>query len=212
MISTKKLELLPDWKKLQDSCKAMAVLDAIFSQEWVYRYYSYDSNWSENEEFFEMRNGEGGQLLILFREEGAVINGYNSEAADFSKEEVTQQLPPVFEEFLFGEPVSSSGTTFCVWTDENGIWTTGNLSEENDFSTELLSALDGKPETYQKWASTYYEGQYTKKGIPLETVSAVFQHEQLTKEIVLALVDDLEDWQQLEEDLIEISYQYHIIH
>lgn len=211
MISTKHMQSLPDAKKLKASCKAMAVLDAIFSQEWIYRYYSFDHNWSENEEFFEMRNGEGGQMLILFRAEGTVINGYSSEANQHHKEKVTHLLPPVYHEFIFGEPVNSSGTTFCLWTDANGNWTTGQLSEEDDFSEELLSALDGVPQTYINWASAYYAGSYVDTGIPLDTVTAIFNHEPLTKEMVLSLVNEIEDWEQLKTDLLEISYQYHII-
>lgn len=211
MISTKNLRALPDWKKLREACKAMAVLDAVLSPDWIYRYYSYDCQWSENEELFEMRNGEGGQMLILFREEGAVINGYTSEMADSNKEALTDQLPAVFEEFIFGEPVSSSGTTFCVWTTADGNWQTGVLPLEEDYSEELLSALDGQPETYLKWASSYYEGIYAGSGIPLETVTHIFQHKPLTTAIVYSLVNKVEDWNQLKEDLTEISYQYHLI-
>lgn len=212
MISTTKLHALPDWKKLREACKAMAVLDAILSPEWVYRYYSYDSHWSENEELFEMRNGEGGQMLILFREEGAVINGYTSEMAESNKEALTNQLPAVFEEFIFGEPVSSSGTTFCVWTTADGNWQTGILPTEDDYSEELLSAMDGQPETYLKWASIYYKGSYTESGIPLKTVTNIFKQEPLTTAMVLSLVKEVEDWDQLKEDLSEISYKYHLIH
>ncbi|MCD7930494.1 MAG: hypothetical protein LUH15_03550 [Tannerellaceae bacterium] len=49
-----------------------------FSPEWEYRYYSYNRKWSDKEEVFEMKNGSGDQMLILFREEGCVINGFTS--------------------------------------------------------------------------------------------------------------------------------------
>jgi hypothetical protein len=88
MISTKKLQLLPDTGKLRAACKSMSVLDSILCQDWTYRYYSYNSEWAEAEEFCEMRNGEGGQLLILFCEEGTVINGFSVEAAETDKTEL----------------------------------------------------------------------------------------------------------------------------
>lgn len=210
MISTKDLKFLPDGKKLQAACKSMAVLDAILSQDWVYRYYSYNSEWSENEEFFEMRNGEGDQLLILFREEGTVINGYAAEAEQGQKEKLTDQLPEAFHEFIFGEPVNSAGTTFCVWQINGKEWTAGIPAETGDHSEELLSPLDGSPATYIKWATDYFKGSYKESGIPLETVSRIFNQEVLTKEMVLSVADQLEDWEQLEEDLLEISYPYHI--
>ena len=209
MIATNNLQLLPGNKTLQSACKAMAVLDAILCQDWVYRYYSYNSQWSEGEEFFEMRNGEGDQLLVLFRNEGAVINGYFSEAEQGEKDKLTARLPEVFHEFIFGEPVNSAGTTFCVWQLNNSPWTTGIPSENDDHSEELLSPLDGEPASYVKWASDYFKGSYKEGGIPLETVVRIFAQEPLTKEMVLSIVDHLEDWDQLTEDLIEISNPYH---
>lgn len=210
MIATKNLLLLPDSKTLKKACKAMAVLDAILCQDWVYRYYSYNSEWSDTEEFFEMRNGEGDQVLILFRAEGTVINGFAQDAEEGNKEQLTDQLPVVFHEFMFGEPVHSAGTTFCVWKSGDEAWATGILSGSDDHSEELLSPLDGKPATYVNWATDYFKGSYKESGIPTEIADRIFNNEPLTKEMVLGIVDDLEDWDQLIEDLIEISYPYHI--
>lgn len=212
MISTKELQLLPDHKNLRAACKAMSVLDAILCQDWVYRYHSYNSEWSEGEEFFEMRNGEGDQLLILFKEEGTAINGYFAEAEQGEKAGLTLGLPEVFHEFLFGEPVHSAGTTFAVWKTGNLDWQTGTPAVSDDHSEELLSPLDGKPETYIKWAMDYFKGSYNQKGIPLDTVTRIFNQETLTKEMVLSIVTELEDWEQLKEDLVEISFPYHISH
>lgn len=210
MINTSDLQLLPDNKKLQSACKAMAVLDAILCQDWTYRYHSYNSQWSEDEEFFEMRNGEGDQLLALFRKEGAVINGYFSEAEQGEKDKLTDQLPEVFHEFIFGEPVASAGTTFSVWQLNGQPWKTGIPAENDDHSAELLTPLDAEPATYIKWASDYFKGSYAEGGIPLDTVTRIFNQEPLTKELISSLVNELEDWDQLVEDLIEISYPYHI--
>ncbi|CAM4157674.1 hypothetical protein SAMN06265348_105170 [Pedobacter westerhofensis] len=210
MISTKDLRLLPDSKKLQEACKAMAVLDAILCQEWVYRYHSYNSDWSEDEQFFEMRNGEGDQLLVLFKNEGTVINGFFAEAEQGDKTLLTQGLPQVFHEFMFGEPVNSAGTTFCVWKTEGLDWATGIPVASDDHSEELLSPLDGKPTTYHKWATDYFKGNYKEEGIPAEVVTAIFDQEPLTDEMILALIPALEDRELLLEDLAEISFPYHI--
>jgi len=210
MISTKKLQLLPDSQRLQAICKAMAVLDAILCQEWVYRYYSYNSEWSEDEEFFEMRNGEGDQLLILFKAEGTVINGYFAEAEQGDKTQLTQGLPEVFHEFMFGEPVNSAGTTFCVWKTEGQDWSTGLPAAADDHSEELLSPLDGNPETYIKWATDYFKGHYKEEGISAEVVAAIYNHQAISRDMVLTLVPQLEDWDLLLEDLAEISFPYHI--
>lgn len=188
----------------------MSVLDAVLCQDWVYRYHSYNSEWSEGEEFFEMRNGEGDQLLILFRAEGTVINGFSADAEQVEKEKLTALLPEVFHEFIFAEPVQSVGTTFCVWKLVGKDWQTGILSDIDDHSQELLSPLDGQASTYQKWATTYFEGSYPEQGIPLHIVSSIYDQEPLTAEMVQLLSTQLEDWEQLQEDLMEISYPYHI--
>jgi hypothetical protein len=207
MISTKALNL-PDRKTLQTICKAIAVLDAILSQEWEYRYYSYNYKWADNEEFFEMRNGEGDQMLILFQKDGCVINGFSHESEQQNLENLTKSLPSQFNEFIFGEPIKSIGATFCIWTTEMKSWKVGELESYDDHSEQLLKIFDGKPQTYIDWATEYFEGSYKESGIPLDTVAKIFSGETLTKDMVLSIVDELEDWKQLENDLKEIDYHF----
>ena len=159
-----------------------------------------------------MRNGEGDQVLILFKQEGTVINGYAAEADPGEKEQLAFGLPKMFDEFVFGEPVNSAGTTFVVWKTENTVWLTGLPLTTDNHSEELLSPFDGKPDTYIKWALDYFKGSYHEEGIPLDTVTRIFNQESLTREMVLAIVPELEDWPQLIEDLEEISFPYHLTH
>lgn len=213
MTSTQNLNLFPDRIKLQTICKAISVLDAILSQEWEYRYYSYNNQWADNEEFCEMRNGEGDQMLILFLQDGCVINGFAHELYDYeenlpAKEKLTQELPEIFNEFIFGEPVQSIGTTFCIWSTGENKWQIGELEHFQDGSDDMLDIFDGNPQTYIDWATEYFDESYVESGIPLETVSKIYNGETLTKEMVLTIVEELEDWKQLETDLKEIGYPY----
>jgi hypothetical protein len=208
MISTKDYRLLPDRKTLQDICKAISVLDAIHSQEWEYRYYSYNNQWTQDEEFCEMRNGSGDQMLILFRQDGCVINGYAHELQKRKKQKLIENLPSIFETFILGEPVKTIGTTFCLWSTEQKNWQVGHIDEFEDNSAEMLRIFDGNPQTYIDWATEYFEENYVGSGIPLKTVTAIYKGETLTKSMVLSVVNDLEDWDQLEEDLNEIGYPY----
>lgn len=215
MISTQALNL-PSKQKLQSICKAISVLDAILSQEWEYRYYSYNNKWGNNEEFFEMRDGSGDQMLILFKPDGCVINGFAHEFYDFeeqlpSKDLLTKGLPVTYHEFIFGEPVQSIGTTFCIWTDDENQWKTAELEHYEDGSADLLDVFDENPQSYVNWATEYFEGSYVETGIPIETVTKIYNGEMLTKEMVLSIVDDLDDWQQLKTDLNEIGYPYNFI-
>ncbi|MCD1118610.1 hypothetical protein [Chryseobacterium turcicum] len=208
MISTKDYKLLPDAKKLKSICKAISVLDAILSQEWEYRYYSYNNKWSDHEEFFEMRDGSGDQMLVLFPQNHCVINGFAHEYKQQDKQKLTTNLPSIFNEFIFGEPVNSIGTTFCLWTTEQKNWQTGQLENFEDNSEEMLNIFDGNPQTYIDWATEYFEDRYKESGIPLETVEKIYSGQTLTKNMVLSIVEELEDWEQLETDLNEIGYSY----
>ncbi|SHM81676.1 hypothetical protein [Flavobacterium chilense] len=208
MISTKNFSSLPNKNKLQQICKAISVLDAIICQEWEYRYYSYNSKWGEGEEFCEMRNGSGDLMNILFVDNKCVISGFAHEYQNNEKKEVTKNLPEIYTEFIFGEPVKSYGTTFCLWLNENNEWQTGNIKDYNDNSEEMLEIFDSNPQTYINWASEYFEESYKETGIPLETVTKIYGGETLTKEMILSIVNEIEDWELLESDLKEINYPY----
>ena len=214
MISTKKLQNLPNKEKLQKICKSISVLDAIISQDWEYRYYSYNQKWRKDEELFEMRDGCGDQMLILFTKNGCVINGFAHELYDFeeslpSESELIKGIPDVFNDFILGEPVATIGTTFCIWTNENNQWQLGNIKHFKDGSDEMLSIFDGNPQTYIDFAIDYFEEDYSSTENAKNTVIKIYNHETLTREMVLSIVDELEDWAQLESDLEEIGYPYH---
>ncbi|HEX5150761.1 MAG TPA: hypothetical protein VFW07_04905 [Parafilimonas sp.] len=208
MISTKNPEALPDRNRLQNICKSISVLDAIISQDWEYRYYSYNSKWSKNEEVFEMRNGQGDQMLILFAENGCIINGFDHEVKKKNKQKLTYNLPQIFQAFMFEEPISSIGTTFCIWSIQSKNWQLGEIQDFDDGSERLLNIFDNNPQTYIDWATDYFEESYNENGIPFETVKKIYDGKSLTKEMVLSIVDELEDWKQLENDLIKIGYPY----
>lgn len=208
MISTQDLRALPDAAALKRLCKALAALDAINSPDWEYRYYSYNPAWAEDEEVLEMSDGEGDQMLILFRPEGCVINGYLDGDDQPDKAQVTRGLPEYFDDFIFGEPVNSIGTTFCLWYTAAHGWQTGTVANEDDNSEELLYMLDGNPETYAEWADEYYGEETDRSPMDMTAVAKVYQGETLTKATVLGIVDEVEDWPQLEQDLQAIGYPY----
>lgn len=197
--------LLPDKDQLRRTCKAISVLDAILSPDWEFRYFSYNAHWSEDEEFFEMKDGSGDHLFILFRQEGCVINGFCHEAPQTVVEDLTKGLPPVFNEFIFGEPVKSTGTTFCAWTLENSGWQPAKEINSN-CAKELLFIFDGKPETYIAWASEYFEGSYRGQEVSPSVVNKIYREEPLTRDMVMELVSEVHDWDQLQSEMEEIDY------
>lgn len=207
MISTANYAALPPAADLQRLCKALAVLDAINSPDWEYRYYSYNPAWSNDEQLLEMRDGEGDQMLVLFRPEGCVINGFLHEYDQPDKAQVTRGLPDVFAGFMFEEPVNSIGTTFCLWYTPAHGWQRG-LVEEDDGSEELLYVFDNQPATYAEWATEYYTDESDKKPVTAAAVAPIYRQEPVTKAKALALVDEVADWTLLATDLQEIGYPY----
>src|SRR5215218_10310749 len=59
MVTKKTLAAIPDIPSLKKLSQSLAMLDAIMSPEWDYRYYSFDSKWAAGEMMASMRNGCG---------------------------------------------------------------------------------------------------------------------------------------------------------
>ena len=123
----------------------------------------------------------------------------------FCRKASSKDLDFIFNEFVFGEPVNSIGTTFCIWTTYNKKeqWKTGVLDNFDDNSEDMLTIFNADPKTYQDYAKEYFE-----KNIPLEIINKIYNGEKISKEIVLAINNNLNDWKQLEKDLNEIEYPY----
>ncbi|RZL08251.1 MAG: hypothetical protein EOO62_15670 [Hymenobacter sp.] len=199
---------LPAPADLQRLCQALAALDAINSPDAEYRYYTYTPEWGENEAVFEMSDGEGDQLLALFRPEGCVINGYLLGYDEPIKSDLIRGLPAAFQEFMLGEPVASIGTTFCLWHPTQGTWQIGTVEDEDNGSEELLDIFDNQPATYAEWATEYYTDETDRAPITAAAVAPVYRHETLTKAMALALNGELEDWAALAAELEVIGYPY----
>ena len=207
MISTHHLNL-PAPAELQRLCQALAALDAINSPEAEYRYYTYTPEWGESEAVFEMSDGEGDQLLVLFRPEGCVLNGYLLGYDEPFKPDLIRELPAAFQEFMLGEPVASIGTTFCLWHTPEAGWQVGTIEDEDNGSEELLGIFDNQPATYAEWATEYYTDETDRAPITAAAVAPVYMHETLTKAHVQALNAELTNWPALAAELEVIGYPY----
>ena len=117
-----------------------------------------------------MRDGSGDGYFILFNTQGAILKGFAHESAMSPYQAhpprlwpgVLDEVPEEFAAFLTEPAFSISDTTFCLWRTKHDIsWQHGNiqfpLGYDPDGSADLLSILDGNPQTYQRWAQEYYE-------------------------------------------------------
>ena len=70
MISTRDLSRMPDVDRLRLTLQSMAMLDAILSPEWQFRYYAFNTAWSTGEQMGSMRNGSGDHFFAHFGSAG----------------------------------------------------------------------------------------------------------------------------------------------
>jgi hypothetical protein len=213
MISTRDLSLLPDIDRLQALMQSLAMLDAILSPEWLYRYYSFNAHWATGEAMASMRDGSGDDLFALFISIGAIMKGFAHEApmSPYSKTPPTvwpgvlDSVPAVFARFLDQPAFSLSDTTFCVWhTYDDTTWQRGEIEfaegKDPDGSADLLAMLAGDPQTYQTWAEDYYG-----RPVSLSAVIHIYEHLPLTTELIMELNPSL-SLQELAQDIQEIAY------
>lgn len=213
MVKKTTLAALPDIEGLRKLTQSLAMLDAIMSPAWEYRYYSFNSKWYEGEMMASMRNGSGDEYFILFDSHGAIMKGFDHESvmSPWSTDEervwpgIFEDVPPEFQSFLSEPAFSIHETTFCVWRRYVDMaWQVGNIDypdgNDPDGSEYMLSILDGQPSSYKEFAESYYEKQ-----LDLDAIEHIYHHELLTTEIVARINDEVTP-ESLMADLNQIDY------
>lgn len=206
-------EQLPEIDDLKKLCQSLAMLEAILSPEWEYRYYSFNSKWAEAEMMASMRNGSGDGYFILFTAQGAAIKGVAHEAPMSSWHDeheqiwpgVLDQVPDEFAGFLAEPAFSMDDTTFCLWRRyADSKWLTGDIQypadEDPDGAEELLGILTSRALAYQAFVQDYYETE-----LPLAAIEQIYEHRLLTDEIVSTLNPDIQ-LAEITDDIDEIGY------
>jgi hypothetical protein len=213
MISTRDLSELPEPGALLQLTKSLAMLDAVVEREFEYRYYSFNSEWSESEEMASMRNGQGDAWFCVFSSAGVFLKGFNHECqmSPWNRNPpavwpgVLEEVPVVFSAFLSEPAFSISETTFCIWrAAQDRQWRAGNVSfpagDDPDGSVEMLAILDGEPRTYQKWAEDYYQ-----RPLSASAIHQIYGGAPLTAELAYELNPEVQ-FLSLFGDAAEIGY------
>jgi hypothetical protein len=204
---------LPEVDVLKKLCQSLAMLDAIMSREWEYRYYSFNSKWADGEQMASMRDGSGDGYYILFNSQGAFLKGFAHESpmSPWNKDQeqvwpgVLDEVPSEFAAYLTEPAFSMHDTTFCLWRRHaDSEWQSGNIEypadDDPDGAEDLLSMLTGSPSDYQQFAESYYEVT-----LPLSTIEHIYQQRSLTDEVVAQLNPET-DLAALKDDIEEIGY------
>jgi hypothetical protein len=212
--STQDLSALPDIATLRRRMQALAMLDAILSPEWEYRYFSFDNTWAKGEQLGSMRDGEGSHYFAWFGPGSCFMKGFDPECplSPFAHtpptdvaEGVLNYVPTDFTPCLREPAFVLEETTFCIWrrTMDNA-WQHGPVKlpaddPDPDGSARLLAPLDGNPHTYTAWAKEYFQ-----RDVPVKLVEAVYAHQPLTSEMAKALGNT--SFKPLLDDAAEIGY------
>ena len=202
---------MPEIDDLIRLCRALAMLDAILSPEWEYRYYSFNSRWAPGEMMASMNDGSGNEYFILFDQNGAAIKGFDHESpmspweTDSIWPGMYDQVPAKFTSFLNEPAFSMDNVTFCIWREYgDSEWRCGVTDfpgdNDPDGSGWMLKILDGDPATYQEYVRDYFEIE-----LPLDAIDHIYRNQPLADVIVQALNSEI-TVASLEADAIEIGY------
>ena len=210
MISTRDLSRLPDLDGFGRVTRSLAMLDAILSPEWQYRYYSFNSRWADGQMMASMQNGCGDLWFALLTSHGVALHGVSHESPTFRpglpRPEIFADLPSEFHIHFLREPAfDTTNSTFCIWRRADDVrWSCGvrqsTDGNDDDGSAELLSILEGKPEQYVTFAAEYYE-----RDIQLADVASIYRHLPLTTALLRRLNPDV-TIDSLAADIEEIGY------
>ena len=206
MITTKDLSCLPDRERLKNFCKGLAALDIIMIEnEWAFiRHYTYKPSWRKDKEAFFATDGSEQSMIVIFAPEGCIINGVDSELYDWEEklpriEDLTVGVPPALLKLMGCREIKKMKSTFCVWTEDGSNWCCNPIDSE-DASKDLLSQIDGNPQTYVEY------GKWYPADLPLDVVCQLANGIPVTKEMIVALNPTRSEWEEIKAELDEIGY------
>jgi hypothetical protein len=204
---------LPLIDQLIRRCRALAALDLIFSPDWQYRYYSFNSHWSENELMASMRDGCGDEWWIVFHRDGwAALKGLAHESPAWSQHggklslALQRAFPNEMKGFLTEPAFRWAQTSFAYFSSIGAAhWTCVNdltdYSTEDSGGAQLLAHLLDSPAGYTAFAADYYE-----TGVDEQIVAEIFELRPIDATIVNAVNPSISLEDISEELFDEIQY------
>lgn len=199
---------LSNIETLRKLTQSLAMLDAILSPEWEFRYYSFNSRWSDNTAMASMRDGCGDHWFLHFTPCGAFFKGFAHEsvmAENAPWPGILDNVPPVFSQSLAEPAFMIEDTTFCIWRERDDTkWRHGIIISPDEPDPDgwdtLTQLLDGDPDKYQQWAEEYFEID-----LEPEHIRAIYRFEPLTPKLIEGLNPEIM-LTDIMDDAAEIGY------
>ena len=193
-ISTQDLAGLPNADTLKQLFQSLATLDAVISMDDGGNY-DFRSRWGRNQQVAIVDDGCGDHLFAYFNQHGCFIKGFahESEMSPYQHNPpktwagILDQVPSVFDSALNEPAFMIEDTTFAIWQLIGETeWIIGDIqfpqNPYGDGSEEILSMLDGNPNTYTEWAAENFEVE-----IDVQCVEEIYKHEPLTSRLLHSL-------------------------
>ena len=185
--------------ELIQKLQAIAVAEAILSPDWEYRYFSFDSKWSETEQMASMRDGSGTSWWIVFKDDLCAykfISPNDGLIQDYSK--LKKSLPSTYDWFI-NEPAFCIDEATSIWFWLDNAWQKHGIGIPNNYCA-LNRVKSWSPSDYARWASEYYETNITT-----DSIANIFDG-QINDSIIKLLNPEMSP-ELLRHDLIAIGYQ-----
>ena len=125
MLETFSLPTIADLKLI---CKSLAALDLIFVEEQYsfIRKFHYETNCRKGKEAFFYSDGSEQAMMIIFANEGCVINGCDSELYDYESDnskltELIANMPQALQKLMTCKEIKRMKSTFLLWAEAKTI-------------------------------------------------------------------------------------------
>jgi hypothetical protein len=194
-----KVPSLPPPDVLERICKGIATLDAIISEDWEARYYSFDACWDKKAKhrMASMRNGSGDDWFIVFTPAGTFVKSFWHEYKRENVDAIYAGLPKALakqrKESAF---MIDDGVTFGGYHDGDAWVLRGNAKPLAD----ELAILSGDPAAYRSYVAAYFEQK-----IPLAAVEHVLAGKKLDQKLIGRITKD-QTLADLKSELADIGY------
>jgi hypothetical protein len=191
--------LPPPPEALERTCKGLAVLDAILSEDWELRLFSFNAAWdsARGERMASMRNGEGDSWFIVFCDGSAFFKAYWHEHDRVDPEGVYEGLPGALAHQRHEPAFSMADVTFGGWYEPERGWTLRGTLEP---FAEELAILTGAADVVRAYVASYFAVD-----VPLDAIEHVLAGKPLDESLVARIAAG-RSLESLRDDLDEIGY------
>ena len=191
------LTQLPSIHRVMLTSRGLALLDAVMTPEWQYRYFSFNADWAGDgkQAMASMRDGTGSDYFLLFDPTGVAGKIYCS--GQRLSVDAVEELPDSFSNFKGEAAFCLDASTYFIWRGyDDDTWhaTPAGLDKY-----DWLSFLMTPAETYHAWAERYYD-----RDLDLNVVRDVIVAGNIQVEQVMLLNLDL-NFEDFATDVAEIT-------